>query len=210
MESCTGDVGHFASRDQKSSVTLVPIGHTSLGGSVPAAPRLIFCLPTPRLVHQASLDLQLRNLTPPSIALGQSQSPENVLPPRQGRALSLPGHHIGHANPDEQIRQNPATTKHTFHNALIPILLLPPLHANPLPSLANTRQPPLLANHNRNRNRNRLLTPVITPLPEGTLADSIILRKCLPRRAPCDIPSVTTGPKAPPWIPGTQEGQKWT
>jgi hypothetical protein len=35
---------------------------------------------------------------------------------------------------------------------------------------------PLLANHNRNRNRNRLLTPVITPLPEGTLADSIILR----------------------------------
>lgn len=74
---------------------------------MPAAPRLIFCLPTPRLVHQASLDLQLRNLTPPSIALGQSQSPENVLPPRQGRALSLPGHHIGHANPDEQVRKAP-------------------------------------------------------------------------------------------------------
>ncbi|CRL18672.1 unnamed protein product [Penicillium camemberti] len=146
--------------------------------------------------------------TPPQSPSKQSQGPQNVLSPRQGRALNLPGHHIGHANPDEQIRSNPATTKHTLHNALIPILLLPPLHANPLPTLADTRCPPLLANHNRNRLR--LLTLVLTPPPKGPLAVPLVLRKCLPRRATCDVPSVTTGPEAPPWIPGAQEGQEWT
>ncbi|QQK44734.1 hypothetical protein Pdw03_8635 [Penicillium digitatum] len=180
---------------------------TSLGGSVPAAPRLIFCLPTPRLNHQASLDLQLQKAPiPPQLPSKKSQGLQNVLPPRQSRALNLPGHHIGHANPDEQIRPNFATIKHTLHNVLIPILLLPPLHANPLPTLANTRRPPLLAKRN---NRLRLLTLVITSLPEGTLAVPLVLRKCLSRRAPCDVPPVTTGPEAPPWIPGAQEGQKW-
>lgn len=71
---------------------------------MPAAPRLIFCLPTPRLVHQASLDLQLQRL-PPQSPSKQSQGPQNVLSPRQGRALNLPGYHIGHANPDEQVRK---------------------------------------------------------------------------------------------------------
>ncbi|KAJ5501373.1 Ribosomal protein L34 [Penicillium expansum] len=64
------------------------------------------------------------NPIPSSIYPTKLTGRQNVLPPRQGRALNLPGHHIGHANPDEQIRSNPATTKHTLHNALIPILLL--------------------------------------------------------------------------------------
>lgn len=79
---------------------------TSLGGSVPAAPRLIFCLPTPRLNHQASLDLQLQKAPiPPQLPSKKSQGLQNVLPPRQSRALNLPGHHIGHANPDEQVHR---------------------------------------------------------------------------------------------------------
>lgn len=53
--------------------------HTSLGGSVPAAPRLIFCLPTPRLVHQASLDLQLQKALPPHLNR----------PPNKARAIKM-------------------------------------------------------------------------------------------------------------------------
>lgn len=45
---------------------------------MPAAPRLIFCLPTPRLVHQASLDLQLQKL-PPHLNC----------PPNKARALKM-------------------------------------------------------------------------------------------------------------------------
>lgn len=45
---------------------------------MPAAPRLIFCLPTPRLVHQASLDLQLQKL-PPHLNR----------PPNKSRALKM-------------------------------------------------------------------------------------------------------------------------
>jgi hypothetical protein len=110
------------------------------------------------------------------------------------------------ANSLKQTCPNTATTQHTVHNALIPILLLPPLHANPLPTLANTRRPPFHAN------RIRLLAAVITPLPAGfcSPADPLILCQCLPRRAPRDVPAITTGPEAPPWLPGAQEGQEWT
>ncbi|KAJ5445275.1 Ribosomal protein L34 [Penicillium cf. griseofulvum] len=45
--------------------------------------------------------------TPPQSPSKHSQGPQNVLPPRQGCALNLPGHHIGHADPDEQVRKAP-------------------------------------------------------------------------------------------------------
>ncbi|KAJ5542491.1 hypothetical protein N7461_008494, partial [Penicillium sp. DV-2018c] len=94
-------------------------------------------------------------ITPPT-RISSALQPTKGFSKCSGRPLSSPGHRIGHANSNEQTCPNPPTTKHIVHT-----ILLPPLHANPLPTLSNTRRPLLHAS------RISLLAAVITSLPTG-------------------------------------------
>lgn len=100
------------------------------------------------------------------------------------------------------LQSQPSHTKRAEDpiESLLQALLLPPFHADPLPTIAD-----LLPATHFHPDTHCLSGFIIA---SAAAADALFLRDSLPRRPPCHVPSLAPSPEAAPWFPVSEQGEE--